>query len=155
MGEKYTYKEIALKFKEICILISDGVVYKDKIRKFDLIDLYLTLNMSVNEINNYLTRCKRYKYITCKEFDMISTLIKHYDYNKTPGVTYNILKSVRYIYGDREITLEEKQMIYNFLQNNNIPFTDAIFNTAVRDFALYGLDISNNNVKKKVRKIDN
>ena len=151
--EKYSSKEIAEKFKEIYNLIMNGVVYQDKVRKFDIIDLYLMLGNITQSVNQYLTICLRNKYISKEVYDRIRFFERHYNDNRSKA-TYAVLKKMRYIYGDREITISEKDMIYNFMKEKGIPFTDVNFNVAVRDYALYGLDIPKPKKKTRTRKID-
>lgn len=71
-----------------------------------------------------------------------------YDMKQTVGVQFD--EEGRIIPGTgREITLEDKNYIIEYLRNNNIPLTNAAYNAAVKRLVLGVLVIENNTIKEK------
>ena len=136
------------KIKEMVNDITNGITLSDgKKRDFDLLDYYERIQLPLDEFlyktNSKLSPLERKTVVSFvlkyKKDIPIGNLDIIYNMKQIVGVKFdeqgNVIPS-----SGREIMREEKDYIINYLKDNNIPLTNATYNTAVRRIANGALD---------------
>lgn len=135
------YEDLLSKALIVINLIKNGVEEKGAKRDFDLVDYYKYLplgfdrmlrifreNLDLDDyklLSTYINKNKNDKELSDTEINNI--------YNMKTIVNVQLDEENKVIPGTgREITVEEKQNIVNYLRNNNIPVTNKTYNIIYR-----------------------
>lgn len=122
--------------KNIANKIKSGVKEDGVIRKYDMIDYYIDAPYNIKK---FLLKLK--DNVSDEDFDVIRSFIGKKEEFKLGTSVFNskVIVDVKYdekgrmIEGSgREITLEEKEKIVNFIQENEIPLNNLTYNCGIR-----------------------
>jgi len=134
MVEKKDLKKISNGFSEIVNGINNGIKEGERIRKFNILDYYLKLNEMFGTTNINLTQCHKRKMMSNEGYYLIKKFV---DIQNQAICTRdpNKFLNIKFIYGERVITDEEKIAVLEELKELNIPISDVTFSLGVRRYA--------------------
>lgn len=118
--------------QKIARMIKNGIKTKNGIREFDLLDYYLNTYVSFGVIRNVINEIEFSK----EELESLRVFLKKYMYTKfiVKETIYKervtvLLNNLPYV-----ITKEDKDIVFEFLEENNIPLSDKTYIIALRRY---------------------
>lgn len=157
--QKNRFAVISENIRKIVECIKKGIQENDRIRDFDIIDYYLITKLNFYEIERISKSILSSEEMRClKTFITKNKMIKPIDVNQIMNekniVGVQTDEKGNLIEGTgREITVEEKQEVINYLHQNDIPINTKTYRVALKRYInnnLFKNDEDINNVSKKI-----
>ena len=125
---------------KIVYFIKNGVELEDgRVKEFDILDYCKLINLSLENMRCFLNKSNlemedlkliRKFLMQYRNFKMIT---KNYIYNEKNIVLVNDIS--------HEVTIEEKEKVIEYLENNKIPLLNVTYNTALKRFLSNDLNV--------------